>query len=259
MRPIRYNARLTGAFYFQAPPSFVRSSRSDEPAELIVILSGHYRASTRGLESIETIQARAGDIVFWPSGAERMEENPGGNPTRCITLYFQWQPAPPTRHCILDRGQLILHMAERIVELHQEQRHDTVATQNALLNGLLAHFVEAAILRDPPLVMQVTNYIDEHPTQRTRLSDLADHIHLEPHHLCRRYKQLTGRTIMDDVRRRKVEHARHILLSESGKTLAELADRAGIGDEHQLSRLLSKYTGMSAREWKRLARSEKKR
>ncbi len=257
-KQIVYDAKLSGAFYFQAPEAFVRSSRSErEPAEIVVILSGAYRATTRDSGPSRMIDAGPGDVVFWPSGQKRVEENPGGNPNRCISLYFDWRHSPEAQHCVQDQGLLMLRLAERIVELHQERHHDTQSAQNAILNALLAQYVESAAFREPSLVMEVAHYIDEHTDRQTRLQDIADHVGLELHHLCRRYMQLTGRTVMDDVRRRKIEHARHLLLTEPNKTLAQLARRTGIGDEHQLSRLFKKHTGMNVREWKRLAKSQR--
>jgi len=251
---ISFTARLTGSFYFQGPSAYVRTSRgAREPGEIIVMLAGVYRATYGEGEATRVVEARPGDVLYWPPGARRVEDNPGGVLNRCLALYFRWRTAPPAAPCIRDRGQLILRLAERITEWHQENRPDTVEARNLFLNALLAHYLDAAALREPPLVRRLTRHIDEHLDRPARLAEIADQLNLELHHLCRAYKRLTGRTVMEDVRRRKVEHARHLLLTDPEKTLAQIAARVGIGDEHQLSRLLKRYTRQTAREWRRFA------
>ena len=63
---------------------------------------------------------------------------------------------------------MMMRLAERIVELHQERHHDTNSTQNAFLNAVLAQHIENASFREPALVMEIAHYLDEHPGRRNR-------------------------------------------------------------------------------------------
>ena len=91
------------------------------------------------------------------------------------------------------------------------------------------------------------------------LGQLACHVGLEKHHFGRKYKALTGITPMRAVRRRKAEHARRMILSgtllmnDPLLNLRNIAKRVGVRDEHQMSRLLTRYVGGSVRELKRAA------
>lgn len=255
---IPFRSRFDSAVFFKKPPTERSASlRRAENAEIIVMLGGVYQARLPGEHRLLPLEARAGDVVCWPENALRTEDNPPDAPPWCICIYFWWRNPP--RHLplkIQDRDGLIRILADRLLTAHMSPTRD-LAVCNAFLAGLLGEYVHLAGQNPKNLAERVSRYVEEHMSERTQLEDLARAFGLNKHHLGRKYKALTGRTPMQDVRQRKVERARALLLINPKNTLKAVAIRTGIGDEHQLSRLLSRYQRLSVRDIRRLATAKR--
>lgn len=246
--------------FFRAAAKRIVSVRDESPAELIVILGGVYQArllpDTRG----GLIEATAGDVVCWTENCRRREESPADAPPWCLCIYFRWSNPPaqlPVK--VHDRDGLMRILADRLLSVHTSPDRSPPVVLNALLAGLLGEYVRLAAEAPKNIEAQVIRSVEEHMTERTRIVDLARAIGLNKHHLGRKYKAATGRTVMQDVRRRKLERATTLLLRHPDRRLKEVAARTGIADEHQLSRLLKHYEGLSVRTLRRASRSGRSR
>jgi AraC-like DNA-binding protein len=254
-KDICLRARFDSVMFFRGASARIASVRKDAQAELIVMLGGQYQARMPKACGGNTIEARSGDVVFWPENSTRSEENPPDAPPLCICIYFWWPHSPDQLPRIVhDREGLFRNLADRMLSVHNEQSPSARAICNGLLAGLLGEYIHLAGHVPKNLVEYVLRYGDEHMTERTRLDDLAQAIGLNKHHLGRKYKALTGRSLMKDLRQRKVKRAQDLLLIHSNRTLKDVAARTGIGDEHQLSRLLKRHTGLSVRALRQGAR-----
>jgi AraC-like DNA-binding protein len=217
-------------------------------AELIVMIGGRYQARMHQPGGLASIEAREGDVVCWLENCRRTEEHPPDAPSSCICIYFWW-PHPPD-HLPLkvhDRDGLIRSLADRLLTVHASQNRPPPSVCNGLLAGLLGEYLHLTGPTPRNLVETIGRYGEEHMAERIQLADLARVMGLNKLYLGRKYKALTGRTLMQDVRRQKVRRAREILNSNPTRTLKDVATRTGIGDENQLSRLLKRYAGISVR------------
>lgn len=250
--------RFESAVFFKAAPARIVSIRKESQAELIVMLGGLYQARMPKASGGDTIEARDGDVVYWPENCKRTEENPPDAPPSCICIYFGW-PSPPglLPQKVHDRDGLIRNLADRLLSVHTAPVSSTPAVCNGLLAGLLGEYIHLAGQVPKNLVDYVIRYVEEHMSERSRLDDIARAVGLNKHHLGRKYKALTGHSLMQDLRRRKVKRAHDLLLINSRRTLKDVAARTGIGDEHQLSRLLKRHAGISVRALRRAARAGK--
>ncbi len=244
------NAKLLSIHRFTSPAKAVRTRRVDERAELIVITGGVYRAFQPGQRSREPlIEARAGDVVYWPEGCERDEENDPANPTRCVAVYFRWaDPMPELPSLVHDNQQLIRMLADTLVAMKDAMPPPPPALRNGYLVGMLAEYARLSRLLVGHLEREVARYAEEHMSEPIRVGELARHFGLGKHHFGRKYKAQTGRTPMADVRRIKAEHARGMLATDTRFHLKEIAPRIGVRDEHQVSRLIKRCIGEPVRE-----------
>ena len=64
------------------------------------------------------------------------------------------------------------------------------------------------------------------------------------YHFLRRYRALTGKTPMEDVRAIRLDFARNLILT-TDLPLKLIAVQAGLGDAYQLSRLFRKHLNLA--------------
>ncbi len=203
------------------------------------------------------IRAQAGDVVLWPTGACETDESEPGRPLRCIQIFLQWPHRPAWLPIMVhDADHLLDLLAQRLLMLsHNSTRTTTWHHEaNAYLAAMAAEFIDLARRYSTDLVAQVMRYTEENMDRHIGLADLARHVGLAKPHFGRKYRQLTGRTPMQDVLRQKAALAKHILLGVPDTNLRYVAQRVGLPDGTKVSRLLKQYAGVSARELKKAAR-----
>lgn len=245
----RFGVELIGAYFFCAPAVQTQSVRRKPPATLIVMQAGVYRARAGDGPDAPGVEARAGDAVFWPAGAYRVETNDGSHPARCVSCQFKWtnplRSLPPLVH---DHDRVLATLANRLVSLHDEPCGLPPAVPNAYLAALIAEYMRLACMNQPELAALVSRFTEEHLAESFGLADLARGVGLNPCHLVRRYRQLTGRTPMDYVRRRRTERAIGMLLNDPRRDPGDIALRVGLPDARQLRRLIRRYAGLTVRD-----------
>jgi AraC-like DNA-binding protein len=157
---------------------------------------------------------------------------------------------------VRDTEHAIDLLANRLLaRAHDPLRNGVLdAVAHAYMAAMLAEFITLAEVAADDLIARVTHYTEEHMREPIRRAELARHVGMDPHHFGRKYRELTGRTPVQDVRRRKAAYAKHVLTLSPHFPLSKVAKLAGIRDAAKLSRLLKQYTGVSAREIKRAAR-----
>lgn len=245
----RFNVEFRGAYFFRASKTPNRTVRRNTPATLIVMQAGIYRAEAGEGPQRVCVEARAGDAVFWPLGADRIEINDGLHPARCIVCHFDGADAsrhlPPLVH---DHEHFLSLLANRLVSLHHDPAGLPPAVANGYFAAMLAEYMRLTLMNLPELAALVSRFTEEHMAEPFRLADLARGVGLHPCHLVRRYRAITGRTPMDYVRRRRVERALGILVGYPARDPKTVNLRVGLEDVRQLRRLIRRYTGMTLRE-----------
>lgn len=249
----RFDARFLNIHVFKANSAKrLASPRGGDPSEIVVMLGGLYRAH---LADGTQIEARPGDILWWPTGTSRVEENDPRHPTYCIALYLHWKRVPVgLPYLIRDHSGIIRVLAERLLSLRDYPLPLPPAVANSYLATILAEFIRQASLMENSLVATTARYIEDHMPEPFTLTDLARHVGLERHHFGRKYAALTGQSPMHHVRQRRAEHALQILLLTPRRKLKEVASRVGVRDEYQLRRLLKAHFNLPIRELRKIGK-----
>lgn len=244
--------RYSNIHLFESPRHSIQSHSHVESAELIVMLSGGYQAAWQHGVRRGQITARAGDVVYWPGGTRREESNIPGRPMRCLGIYFRWSDAIPDLPVLQrDRQGIIRALASSTLLGKDSKVPRRESVMNGYLAAMLSEFVRLSEQGRDELVERVALHIEAHLRKPIYLDELARCAGLTQSYFCRRYRALSGHSPMDEVRRIRAEHAAGVLRSQPELPLKDVAARVGIADEHQLSKLLKKYSGLNAREIRR--------
>jgi len=250
-----FDAQFLNIHYFKADAKQASSLRGNEPSEIVVMLGGLYRSRLGPKGAGPVIEARPGDILWWPTGTTRIDENDPKHPTYCLALYLDWKQAPVgLPYLIHDHSGIIRILAERLLSLRDYPLPLPPAVTNSYLATILAEFIRQAGLMENSLVAKVARFIEEHMSEPFALNDLARHVGLERHHFGRKYTALTGHSPMHHVRQRRTEHALQMILLDPKRKLKEIAVRIGVRDEYQLRRLLKSHFDLPIRELRKIGK-----
>ncbi len=98
----------------------------------------------------------------------------------------------------------------------------------------------------------IEHYLQTHITEPTYLDEIADYFNVSKSTLCRRVRQLTGKTVCQLSEEMKIEWAKILLgTKNSSENIAEIARRVGYKDALYFSKVFKKHIGVSPKNWRR--------
>lgn len=107
------------------------------------------------------------------------------------------------------------------------------------------------------MIASVFNYIAENYTKKITLDDLSSLCCVNSSHLCRVFKKITGKTVIEYVNEYRLSKV-HLLLLTSDKSLSEIAAETGYSDMGYLSRRFKALHGFSPNKLREMASQYKK-
>jgi AraC-like DNA-binding protein len=246
--------KLLSAHYFKSYDAHQRVAcrRHDPMDEIIVMLGGVYRSRQLGDTPQAPVEARAGDVIYWPAGADRVEESDPRDPMHCIAIYLVWSHPPILQPALVhDNEGVIRILANRLLALRTLPLPLPTTVPNHFAAAITAELLYLLSRRVDTLLGRVARYVETHMSRPFTLAELAREVGLQRHHLGRRFKSLTGLTPMEYVRRRKADHALNSFLADANQSATEIAAAVGVKDTYQLRRLLKRCYGLTVREIRR--------
>ena len=239
----RQCAALLRVSLFDSGGAGKRTEHSHDVDRLIVILKGRYEAETLG----QTLSAGPGDVVFFRANSAVRDRSFTGDPLQCFDLLYRWYDPPHKLPlAIHDHGGRIRLMSEWLLQEWVSPSFHTDMVREGNMQGILAEFVRLCGAHEDPLAARVRDFTLARMDRPVRLDDLATHVGLHRRYFIRKYKAITGRTPMADVRRLRLERARELVLTTT-LPLKRIAPLTGITDESQLARMFSRYLGVKTR------------
>ncbi|MBT2657661.1 helix-turn-helix transcriptional regulator [Bacillus sp. ISL-18] len=100
------------------------------------------------------------------------------------------------------------------------------------------------------IVKKAVNYIHSNLEQTLTLKEIAASIHVHPSHLSRKFKQDTGKSIIDYVNQKRVEEAM-LHLQTGTAAVTDIALIVGYNDLNYFTRVFKKVTGQTPSEYKK--------
>ncbi len=107
-----------------------------------------------------------------------------------------------------------------------------------------------------PTIRNVKAYIEENYHSDISLSELSDTFFISKEHLSRLFKKETGQNLFSYIMDRKLEEAKR-LLTETGRTLDDIAFSLGFSNGNYFSKVFKKNTGMSPGSYRSSEESRK--
>ena len=155
---------------------------------------------------------------------------------------------------------LLRSQFERILRLMRDRLPALDAHLNAAVSELLALLFEnrqaevapslvANKTFSPDIQNPITN-MALYPDRPWRVKDLAKLSGLSEPHFFRRFRQVTGSSPIDWLRRERINHARRRLL-QSNDPIKQVAEQVGYKDPFFFSRDFKRYTGLAPSEYRR--------
>lgn len=103
--------------------------------------------------------------------------------------------------------------------------------------------------------MKAQKYVLLNMDKKITLSDVAEHLHLNPSYFSRMFKQHTNMNFVDYVNHMKMEEAKK-LLDHTSESVESIADKLGFESKSYFLKVFKKYYGTSPVEYRQGVRIE---
>ena len=218
--------------------------------EMVVVTGGCEDVVVSG----NRIRAEEGDVLLFKPGVDHEEWSAGHDPLQTYYLSFRWRVNAsdwPLRSVDED-GRLRL-LCMWLYAGRDASAPETQAVSEAFFQALVREFVRLQGRREDPLVISMRQFIRQNIGAALTVDMLARHAGISKFHFIRRYRRLTGRTPMEEVRMIRVGHARDLILT-SNLPVKAVAPMSGLGDEISLYRVFRRYLNITPGQLRRTIR-----
>ena len=216
-------------------------SHSHEQVEVMVMFGGQLSVRI----GRQTLFAKAGDILFYPTDTPHREQGVGTEPLDFIYFAIRGGPAsgPVVAH---DHQGRVRVLAEWLLREQFSDYTRKREVMNAILGNLVAEYqkIIESESESHPLVRSVDSFLRIHLHEPVTVSDIARQVHMSRAHFIRNYKSLTGKSPMTVLRMLRVESARDKIIT-TRLPLKQIASETGFYDEHHLSHTFRKLLAVS--------------
>lgn len=206
--------------------------------EIIVVMRSMERVSIDN----KMIEASEGDVLLFRPGV--VHEEWSGDATSLETIFFSFESSAISRGIPVkftdSKGRLRIIATWMLNESRILHPSESSNLMNSYLNAFLAEVARIVRHRDSPLVENIRSMIIREPAKEHSLDSLAKAAGLSKFHFLRKYRQLSGVSPADDVRRIRLSFAKDLLIS-TDEPLKGIAERSGLSNETSLCRLFQKY------------------
>lgn len=126
---------------------------------------------------------------------------------------------------------------------------------DGILLQLFSRFLTEACMRNPVInsshekLDQVVHYINKNLDKRISVTELADIMCVTPDHCSKIFKKIMGMSPCEYIQMKRIERSQTLLLTTQLPVL-QIAEKIGINNLSQFSRLFSKKTQCSPREYR---------
>ena len=209
--------------------------------EIIAITQGRLLLNS----SRQQVVAKRGDILFYRSGFIHEETSDPKAPVGTIFIAFETGdllPWLPLR--VRDADGRARQLVAWIVDDERARRAPEM--RRPLLEALFGELRRLCHAPPDPWIENILAFIRENLARPLTLDDLACHGKMSKFAFVRKFKRLSGRTPMEELRLSRLDQARTLLLTTNLPVKA-IAPAVGIGDEYQLSKLFRFHFNLSPR------------
>lgn len=144
----------------------------------------------------------------------------------------------------MERLMLLLRLLNRLGNSRQYCLLSTLKYTNPL---------QEYVTDDP--TGKIYGYLVNNYRQNVSIEDIAAHVRMNPHSICRYFKQKTGKTLFQCIAEIRVEHACK-LLANSDLTISQIAWNSGFGNQAHFNKQFKAVTGQTPSEYRKAFKDE---
>lgn len=126
---------------------------------------------------------------------------------------------------------------------------NNVITRSGKCYVFLTEFLEACFAPTLPLNRQVDQYLENSFSKDVSLNDIADALGINRFSLCRRYSDMQGITIMEQLKRIRLAKAKRYLTS-TGFRINEISKMCGFESPSYFGKIFKEETGLTPKEYR---------
>ena len=261
--------RIVTLYYFDFSPQYVSKGDIHDFWELVYVDKGEVMIHADERSSF----LKQGDVVFHRPNEYHDIQSAGNSGSSVFIITFDCRSAAMKyfekrimtvpkhlRHCVKD-------LIDECALNFQIFKYPLETLPNAPIGGrqMIRIHLEAFLLRlmreesrgiisksssfsteesEDHLVRAISAYLEERIYGKVSLHELCEHFHFGKSHLCKLYRQETGKTILQSFLELKLTEAKR-MLQEERMTVSEIADRLAFESPQYFSRMFKRYTGMT--------------
>ena len=105
------------------------------------------------------------------------------------------------------------------------------------------------------VLQKAIDYINANIYENLSIDIICEAVHISKYHFCRKFKAVTGNTVMDYVVKTRIIHAKDMLLN-SNYSISEISENCGFSSISYFCRIFKQSEGMSPLKYRRLNAKE---
>jgi AraC-like DNA-binding protein len=205
--------------------------------EMIVLRTGRQDLVVAGRRYAVAV----GDAVIYPAGKPHEEWGAQDEPLETIHFGFTWEQMPRNFPVVFnDRRGRLRALAAWLLEEREQPSPLSDDTYQLLLRNILIECVRLWQCPDEGFVSRIREFVSRNLERKISLAMLAREADMSRCHLVRRYREVTGQTPMAEVRMRRLQRARDLIMSTK-LPLKAIPPMVGLSDVYQMGRLFRRY------------------
>lgn len=113
-------------------------------------------------------------------------------------------------------------------------------------------------IEDSELIENVKQYLAHHLSTSLTLADVCEHFGFSQTALCKKFKQATGKSLIDYFTDQKISHAKNLIRTDT-KSFTEIAELLGFSSVNYFSKVFKAHVGVTPTEFSRFVSKRNRR
>ncbi len=128
--------------------------------------------------------------------------------------------------------------------------NSTVLSRSAAGYAWLTEWLHSCFSPSSPINAQVRQYLETHYSEPLSLNQIAEAVHMSRFSLCHHYKETCGSTVMEHLRRIRIEKAKQ-LLRLTTVCIEEIGQSCGFENPSYFGKVFREETGQAPNEYRK--------
>jgi AraC-like DNA-binding protein/mannose-6-phosphate isomerase-like protein (cupin superfamily) len=217
------------------PTGKSKSSTYHSFNEFVIILKGSMCVEMLG----KNVYGKSGDILFYHAGVAHKEQSTRGTEIICIG----WEEKRKIEFPVVthDASKKICFLAKLLFEQDRSSY-----PYNRLLQEKIFEVIRIELMKtfeseeNHPFIGNLKSFMIDNLDKPLTSENMARYIHMSKPYLWKTYKNLTGRTPIEDLRNIRLETAKNMMVT-TGLPIKAISSKVGFTNVYLFTRLFKKY------------------